>query len=109
MRFEDIKLQKQLLTALNEQEIKEPTAIQEKAIPKILAGKSVIGIAQTGTGKTLAYLLPILRDLKYSEEKMPRVIILVPTRELAIQVAEESNKLSEYLSVKTLAVMEERI
>jgi len=104
MRFEDIKLPKQLMTALNEQGIKEPTAIQEKAIPKILAGKSVIGIAQTGTGKTLAYLLPILRDLKYSEEKMPRVIILVPTRELAIQVAEESNKLSEYLSVKTLAV-----
>ncbi len=104
MRFEDIKLPKQLMTALNEQNITEPTAIQEKAIPKVLAGKSVIGIAQTGTGKTLAYLLPILRDLKYSEEKMPRVVILVPTRELAIQVAEESNKLSEYLSVKTLAV-----
>lgn len=104
MRFDEIKLSKQLMNALTEQDIQEPTAIQEKAIPKILAGKNIVGIAQTGTGKTIAYLLPILRDLKYSEDKMPRVIILVPTRELAIQVAEEAKKLSEYLSIRTLAV-----
>ena len=104
MRFEEIKLSKQLLNSLKEQNILEPTAIQEKAIPKILAGHSVVGIAQTGTGKTLAYLLPILRDLKFSEDKMPRVIILVPTRELALQVTEEAKKLTEYLSLRTLAV-----
>ena len=68
MRFEEIKLSKQLLNSLKEQNILEPTAIQEKAIPKILAGHSVVGIAQTGTGKTLAYLLPILRGLKFSKE-----------------------------------------
>tara|TARA_B100000508_G_C11465884_1_gene282566 strand:- start:53821 stop:55137 length:1317 start_codon:yes stop_codon:yes gene_type:complete len=104
MRFEDIKLSKQLMNALKEQNITTPTAIQKKAIPKILAGKNIVGIAQTGTGKTLAYLIPILRDLKYSEDKMPRVVILVPTRELAIQVAEEAKKLCEYLSIRTLAV-----
>lgn len=104
MRFEDIKLPKQLLNALHEQNIYEPTAIQEKAIPSILAGKNIVGIAQTGTGKTIAYLLPILRDLNYSKDRLPRVIILVPTRELAIQVAEEARKLSEYLSIRTLAV-----
>src|SRR5690554_6998232 len=92
MKFEDIKLTKPLLNALNEQGITEMTPIQEKAIPKVLAGTDVIGIAQTGTGKTLAYLLPILRDLKFTESKHPRVLVLVPTRELAVQVASERSE-----------------
>lgn len=104
MKFEDIKLSKQLLNALNEQGITEMTPIQEKAIPKILAGEDVIGIAQTGTGKTLAYLLPILRDLKYTDSTHPRVLILVPTRELAVQVASEVEKLTEFMSTRTIAV-----
>lgn len=104
MKFEDIKLNKQLLNALNEQGITEMTPIQEKAIPVVLAGTDVIGIAQTGTGKTLAYLLPILRDLKFSESTHPRVLILVPTRELAVQVASEVEKLTEFMSTRTIAV-----
>jgi ATP-dependent RNA helicase RhlE len=104
MKFEDIKLNKQLLNALNTQGITEMTPIQEKAIPKVLAGTDVIGIAQTGTGKTLAYLLPILRDLKFSESSHPRVLILVPTRELAVQVASEVEKLTEFMSTRTIAV-----
>ena len=102
--FEDIKLSKPLKNALDEQGISTATPIQEKAIPVILAGKDVVGIAQTGTGKTLAYLLPILRDLKFSNQRTPRVLILVPTRELAVQVAEEIEKLSTYLSLRTLCV-----
>lgn len=104
MKFEDIKLTKQLLNALKEQGITEMTPIQEKAIPKVLAGDDVIGIAQTGTGKTLAYLLPILRDLKYTDSTHPRVLILVPTRELAVQVASEVEKLTEFMSTRTIAV-----
>lgn len=104
MKFEDIKLNKQLLNALKEQGITEMTPIQEKAIPKVLAGDDVIGIAQTGTGKTLAYLLPILRDLKFSESNHPKVLILVPTRELAVQVASEVEKLTEFMSTRTIAV-----
>src|SRR5690554_2885556 len=104
MKFEDIKLSKQLLNALNEQGITEMTPIQEKAIPKVLSGVDVIGIAQTGTGKTLAYLLPILRDLKFTESTHPRVLILVPTRELAVQVASEVEKLTQSMSTRTIAV-----
>lgn len=104
MKIEDIKLTKQLINALQEQEITDFTPIQEKAIPKILSGSDVIGIAQTGTGKTLAYLLPILRDLKYTESTHPRVLILVPTRELAVQVASEVEKLTTYMSTRTIAV-----
>ncbi len=104
MKFEDIKLTKQLLNALKEQGITQMTPIQEKAIPKVLAGNDVIGIAQTGTGKTLAYLLPILRDLKYTDSTHPRVLILVPTRELAVQVASEVEKLTTFMSTRTIAV-----
>ena len=104
MEFKDYKLTKQLQNALAEMEITTPTPIQEKTLPAILAGKDVVGIAQTGTGKTLAFLLPVLRDLKYSEQKTPRVLILVPTRELVVQVCEEIEKLTQYISVRTLGV-----
>src|SRR5690554_7304538 len=104
MKFEDIKLTKPLLNALNEQGITEMTPIQEKAIPKVLAGTDVIGIAQTGTGNILAYLLPILRDLKFTESKHLRVLVLVPTSEFAVQVASEFEKLNAYMSTRTIAV-----
>ena len=104
MEFNNIKLSKQLLKALEEQDIHSPTPIQEKAIPPILAGEDVVGIAQTGTGKTLAYLLPILRDLKFSEQLEPRALILVPTRELAVQVAAEIKKLTGNSFVRSMAV-----
>lgn len=104
MEFKDYKLNKQLQNALAEMNITTPTPIQEKTLPVILAGKDVVGIAQTGTGKTLAFLLPVIRDLKYSEQKTPRVLILVPTRELVVQVCEEIEKLTQYISVRTLGV-----
>ncbi|MDX1653281.1 MAG: DEAD/DEAH box helicase [Brumimicrobium sp.] len=102
--FDDIKLSKALLNALREQNITEPTRIQRKAIPSILSGNDVVGIAQTGTGKTIAYLLPVLRDLKFSDQRPPRVLILVPTRELVVQVVSEIEKLSAYMTVRTLGI-----
>jgi len=102
--FENIKLSKQLKKALDEQGITTPTVIQKKSIPQMLAGNDVVGIAQTGTGKTIAYLLPILRDLKYSDQRPPRILILVPTRELVVQVASEIEKLTTYMSVRTLSI-----
>lgn len=102
--FDNIKLSKQLKSALDEQGITTPTVIQKKAIPSMLAGHDVVGIAQTGTGKTIAYLLPILRDLKYSDQRPPRILILVPTRELVVQVASEIEKLTSYMSVRTLSI-----
>ncbi|MBL7650395.1 MAG: DEAD/DEAH box helicase, partial [Candidatus Hydrogenedentes bacterium] len=93
-----------LLNALRDLRLTQPTPIQEKAFPVVMSGRDVVGIAQTGTGKTYAYLLPILRQLAFSKQKDPRVLILVPTRELAIQVAGEIQKLTTYMSVRTLAV-----
>lgn len=98
--FTDLNLSKSLLTALTEQGFESPTPIQEKAFPVIMSGKDAVGIAQTGTGKTLAYLLPILRQHTYSEQRHPRVLILVPTRELVAQVTDEIQKLSAYMSLR---------
>ncbi len=85
-------------------EFVNPTPIQEMAFPVVMSGKDVIGIAQTGTGKTLAYLLPILRQHTFSNQKDPRVLILVPTRELVIQVVEEIRKLTTYMSIRVVGV-----
>lgn len=104
MTFNDLKLSKFLHSALEDQNITNPTLIQQRAIPAVLSGKDVVGVAQTGTGKTLAYLLPILRDLSYSNQRFPRILILVPTRELAVQVASEIEKLTTYMSIRTIAV-----
>lgn len=104
MTFEDLKLNKFLLEALANQEISNPTEIQELAIPIASSGKDVVGIAQTGTGKTLAYLLPILKTLKYSDQRHPRVLILVPTRELVVQVVREIELLTPRISLRVLGV-----
>jgi ATP-dependent RNA helicase RhlE len=102
--FEELNLSNPLLKALADMEFVHPTPIQEKAFPVVMSGKDVVGIAQTGTGKTLAYLLPILRQHTFSNQKDPRVLILVPTRELVIQVVEEIRKLTTYLSVRVVGV-----
>jgi len=102
--FEELNLNKALISSLDDLGYIQPTPIQEKAFPIIMSGKDVIGIAQTGTGKTFAYLLPILRQLKYSEQKHPRVLIIVPTRELVLQIVKEIEKLSSYTSIRFLAV-----
>ena len=104
MTFEDFKLNKQILNAVADAGYEQPTEIQQKAIPQILAGHDLLGIAQTGTGKTLAYLLPLLNQWKYSKEKEPQILILVPTRELVTQVVETVKKLSTYLSLDAIGV-----
>ncbi|MBK9335570.1 MAG: DEAD/DEAH box helicase [Lewinellaceae bacterium] len=102
--FESLNLSAPLLNALRDLGLTHPTPIQQRAFPVIMSGRDVIGIAQTGTGKTYAYLLPILRQLAFSKQKDPRVLIVVPTRELAIQVAAEIEKLTAYMTVRTMAV-----
>lgn len=104
MQFKDLNLNKFLWNALDDLGFKIPTPIQEQAFSPVMAGKDVVGIAQTGTGKTYAYLLPILRSLPYSRQENPRVIILVPTRELVVQVAGELEKLTTYLDTRVAAV-----
>jgi len=102
--FKDLNLSKPLLNALSDIGFESPTPIQEKAFPVIMSGKDAVGIAQTGTGKTFAYLLPILRQLTYSEQRQPRVLIVVPTRELVVQVVDEVAKLSTYMQARCVGV-----
>ena len=82
--FADFDLPEKILDVLADLNLFEPTPIQEKSLKPILSGRDVMGIAQTGTGKTLAYLLPVLRNWKYSKSGNPTVVILVPTRELVV-------------------------
>jgi ATP-dependent RNA helicase RhlE len=98
--FLDFKLNKQLLMAIEEAGYQNPTPIQEKAIPLALAGHDVMGVAQTGTGKTAAYILPILMKIKYAQGKHPRALILAPTRELAMQIDEVITTFSKYLDIR---------
>jgi ATP-dependent RNA helicase RhlE len=102
--FEDLNLSKPLLNALADLDYVNPTPIQEKVFPVIRSGKDIIGIAQTGTGKTFAYLLPLLKELKYSEERHPLILIVVPTRELVMQVVGEIELLSKYMRVRFAGV-----
>jgi ATP-dependent RNA helicase RhlE len=102
--FKDLNLSKQLLRALDDIGFENPTPIQEKAFPIISSGTDAVGIAQTGTGKTFAYLLPILKQLTYSEQRQPRVLIVVPTRELVAQVVGEIEKLTKFMNVRCYGV-----
>lgn len=102
--FEELNLGKPLMNALNDLGYTHPTPIQVQVYSTILAGKDVVGIAQTGTGKTFAYVLPLLRHLKYSEQKQPRILILVPTRELVVQVMGEIEKLATYSNLRIKGV-----
>lgn len=98
--FEDLKINKPQLKALNDLGIETPTPIQEKSIPAILSGNDMVGLAQTGTGKTLAYLLPVLKLLPYADQVHPRVLILVPTRELVAQVVQVAKDLTTYQNIR---------
>jgi ATP-dependent RNA helicase RhlE len=102
--FQELNLSNQLQYAVNDLGFKQPTPIQEQSFNVILSGKDMVGIAQTGTGKTFAYMLPILRDLKFSKQETPRVLVMVPTRELVLQVAEEIEKIAKYINVRVLGV-----
>lgn len=98
--FQDFKLNKQLLNAIADAGFVTPTSIQKKAIPPILSGQHVIGIAQTGTGKTAAYLLPLLKNLSHQQDKDPRALIILPTRELALQIADNVKAFSKYTDLR---------
>jgi len=102
--FEDFKIKKQLQNAIADLGFEKPTPIQQESYSTILGGSDFVGIAQTGTGKTIAYLLPILQDLKFSKELNPRVLVLVPTRELVIQIVEQIEKLATYINLRVLGV-----
>lgn len=104
MTFNDFNLTKPLRNALQDLGFVTPTPIQAQTFSTIKSGKNIVGIAQTGTGKTLAYLLPVLQQLKFSKELHPRVLVLVPTRELVLQVVEEIEKLTAYMSIRTVGV-----
>lgn len=104
MTFNDLNLNTPLYNALDDLGFTTPTPIQEESFGMVASGKDVVGIAQTGTGKTLAYMLPILRNLKYSQQDNPRVLVLVPTRELVVQVVSEIEKFSKYINNRVLGV-----
>jgi len=104
MTFQELDLSNQLQYAIDDLGFENPTPIQEQAFSVIRSGKDMVGIAQTGTGKTFAYMMPILRDLKFSKQKHPRVLVLVPTRELVLQVVDEIEKLAKYINVRVLGV-----
>ncbi len=102
--FTHFKINNMLLRALSDLGFDTATPIQEQAFPVVMSGKDVVGIAQTGTGKTFAYLLPILNTHTFSKDIHPKIMILVPTRELVVQVVEEVEKLGKYASVRVLGV-----
>ena len=109
MIFEDLDIIKPILKAIKEEGYTKPTPIQEQAIPHILKGKDLLGCAQTGTGKTAAFAIPVLQNISNEQkaEKGPKPIkalILAPTRELAIQIGESFTSYGKYMDVKNLVI-----
>ncbi|HTB52596.1 MAG TPA: DEAD/DEAH box helicase [Ferruginibacter sp.] len=104
MTFDELNLNTPLLSALDDLGYRNPTTIQRKAFSVIMSGVDVCGIAQTGTGKTFAYLLPVLRQWKFSKNKDPQILIIVPTRELVAQVVEAVKELGSYMSIDVVGV-----
>lgn len=102
--FEDYKLSKQVRYALDDLGLVHPTPIQAQTFGPLMSGKNIIGISQTGTGKTIAYGLPIVQELGYSDSRHPRVVILVPTRELVLQVVEALQALAAYKTMRIVGV-----
>ena len=94
MSFDTFGLHRTLLRAIQTLGYTDPTPIQQAAIPAIFTGRDVIGCAQTGTGKTAAYLLPVLHRLLQNATPGPRVLIVLPTRELAVQVDTQRRELA---------------
>jgi len=103
-KFAEVNLNKQLRNAIDDLGFEKQTPIQEETFSKILGGKDLVGIAQTGTGKTIAYCLPLLQELSYSNQNNPRILILVPTRELVAQVVETLKELTEYIDCRIVGV-----
>jgi ATP-dependent RNA helicase RhlE len=102
--FNELNISKQMQYAIADLGFEKPTPIQAQSFSVIMSGTDMVGIAQTGTGKTFAYMLPILQDLKFSKETNPRVLVMVPTRELVLQVVEEIEKFGKYASIRVIGV-----
>src|SRR5690554_149398 len=102
--FDSLNLPKSLQKAIVDLGFTELTPIQEKSFSVILSGRDMMGIAQTGTGKTFAYPLPLLKQYQFSTSDNPKIVVIVPTRELVVQVVEEAKKLTKYMSVRVLGV-----
>lgn len=102
--FAEFGLPEKVLDVLADLALFVPTPIQEKSFKPILSGRDIMGIAQTGTGKTLAYLLPVLKQWKYNKNGNPTVLVLVPTRELVVQVTEILEKLTENVTARVIGV-----
>ncbi|MBL8501669.1 MAG: DEAD/DEAH box helicase, partial [Nitrosomonas sp.] len=100
MSFEDLNLNSAIIKAISEAGYTVPTPIQKQAIPELIAGHDVMASAQTGTGKTAAFMLPALHLLatpSQARSRGPRILVLTPTRELALQVSEAAKKYGKYL------------
>ena len=107
MSFKDLNLSENLMKAVADAGYENPTAVQAKSIPIVLSGKDLLAGAQTGTGKTAAFMLPILHMLSNSNNNLkskPRCLVLVPTRELAVQVEESVKTYGKYLPLKSTSV-----
>ncbi|UXP31763.1 DEAD/DEAH box helicase [Reichenbachiella agarivorans] len=102
--FENLNLSKQLRHAIDDLGFDSPTPIQEAAFPAVLSGQDLVGIAQTGTGKTFAYMLPLLQQLKFSKQITPRILILVPTRELVDQLVSNIDSYTKYINIRVMGV-----
>src|SRR6186713_2531132 len=104
MTFSELGLKPELTAAVAEKGYTEPTPIQAKAIPTVLSGRDVLAGAQTGTGKTAGFILPLLQKLDGARSQRPRALVLAPTRELAAQIAESAREYGKHLSLRTSAV-----
>lgn len=105
MKFNEFKLSEPLVRAVREMGFAEPTPVQEHAIPAAIQGRDILGTAQTGTGKTVAFLLPSLEKMLQSKvSKHPRMVVLAPTRELANQIADEAHALSRFTPLRIIPV-----
>ncbi len=102
--FAELGLKTPLQNGLSDLGFQTMTPIQEEAFPAILSGRDMIGIAQTGTGKTLGYMLPLLHEIKYSESLDPRFLVIVPTRELVVQVVEQIESYAKYFNLRILGI-----
>jgi len=99
LTFRDISLNNPLWNALDDLGYHTPTTIQAQSFSVIMSGRDVQGIAQTGTGKTIAYLLPLLKMWQFNKSRHTQVLIIVPTRELVVQVVEQAEALSKYMNI----------
>ncbi|MDN4165992.1 DEAD/DEAH box helicase [Cytophagales bacterium LB-30] len=102
--FQDFALNKQLWQAIEEAGYTAPSPVQAKAIPLVLAGHDVLGIAPTGTGKTAAYALPLLMKIKYAKGEHVRAVVLAPTRELVMQIHKEMLRFAQFTDLRIQAI-----